>query len=514
MQHTALKQSFLLVVAGAAAWVAAGCSVPFAPGYTIEQQRIEVTYSEAAPDRVSVRAWYRMRNTGTQPLEELRFRLPYKDWTEDLRVEWGGQALAPQGVAGTEAEFSTRFDAPWNQKDRKEFVLAFDLKIVNTNLSLGEGRGPFFILPCGGWYPYLLPPPETFSGGGTPPNKWDLVVSVPQGYLVHASGTQRVQDRHGSGKNTGSSHRFEQKLGADFDPFVVAGPYQEQKTQWGSETVFLWSGQTLPESRTREIGERFGEEAAYFTAEFGMKDATKGQAWMIGCPGGLAIGYGQPGQFQTAGPDKRGGSIVGCFAVPQGVFVPISFEKFDVPGSFVAPAQADTSKVVLSFTSVDVQLAATWFTFSVGVAPGGPWFPMSGAPDYMALSFTLSKNPSRRGDYIRQLIERVDSDPEGAKENLASAKTIEIARIRSELFYLALEDRCGATNVHRALAQIVRILQGKTWDVNDLRSATEAECGADLAEFFRQWLNRPGIPDDFRARYIGSPAAKPADAGH
>jgi aminopeptidase N len=70
-----------------------------------------------------------------------------------------------------------------------------------------------------------------------------------------------------------------------------------------------------------------------------------------------------------------------------------------------------------------------------------------------------------------------------------------------------MEDRCGAPTVHRALARIVRILRGKTWSVSDLRSAMEAECGADLADFFRQWLIRPGIPDDFRARYIGAPAA-------
>jgi hypothetical protein len=505
--HTARKQTLLIGIAGAVAWVAAGCSGVLGPAYTIEKQRIEVTYSKSAPNRVSVRAWYRMKNIGTPPIEEVHFRLPYKDRIENLRVQWGGETIASQAVAGTDAEFSARFGSHWNQKVRKEFEVAYDLKIANTALSSGGSRGPFFFLPSGGWYPYLLPPAGMFAAGGPPPEKWDLIVNIPQDYVTHGSGTPRGHVHSGNGANAGSSYRFELKPGTDFDPFVVAGPYIEKQANSGSETVFLWSAQALSDSREREIGGRFTEEAAYFTAEFGLKDGTKGQVWMIECPAGASIGYDRPGRFQAAAPGKQWSSIVDCLTVPQAVIVPASFDNFDSPGSYVAPAHEDPSKKESSFPSVDVQLAATWFPFAVHDTADGPWFPMSGTPDYMALAFTISKNPSKRADYIRQLIERVDSDPEGAKDNLESSKKIETARIRSELFYLAMEDRCGAPTVHRALARIVSILRGQTWSVSDLRSAMEAECGADLADFFRQWLIRPGIPDDFRARYIGAPAA-------
>jgi hypothetical protein len=505
-----LKRASLIVVAGVAACVASGCSVPFAPGYTIERQKIEVTYSKASADRVSVRAWYQMRNTGTQPLDEIRFRLPYKNWTENLRVEWGGQTLPSQDVAGSEVEFSPHLNTPWNLKERKELALSFDLKIVNTKVSLGENRGSFFFLPSGGWYPYLLPPPGTLAQGGAPPAKWDLVVSVPAAYLVHASGTQRGKDHSGSRDSGGTTHRFEQKLATDFDPFVVAGPYAEQQAHTGSETVFLWSAKALVDSHAKEIGDRFGEEAAYFTSEFGLKDVTKGQAWIIECPAGSTIEHDQPDQFSNASQGESWSAIVDCLAVPQGVFIPNSLEKADLPGSFVVPSNADASKILAPFPSMDVQLAATWFTFTLGGTPDGPIFPMSATPNYMALAFAISKNPSSRGDLVRQLIQGVDSDPAGAKETLESAKSTEIARIRSELFYLALEDRCGAANVHHALARILRILRGKTWSVSDLRSAMEAECGADLADFFRQWLLRPGIPDEFRARYASASAAKPS----
>jgi hypothetical protein len=471
--------------------VAAGCSVPFAPGYAIEKQRVEVTYSKAAPDRVSVRAWYRMKNTGTQPLNEIHFHLPYNQRAENLRVEPAGQPLVVHVNAGQDVDFSTHFNEPWKQRDRKEFVLTYDLKIVNTGLSVGVGNGQFFFLPSGGWYPSLLSPSGTFATGGTPPAKWDLAVNVPQGYVIHASGSPYRHDHTGS-HNSGVSSRFEQKTGADFDPFVVAGPYVEQQVRSSSQTVFLWTGQSLTDPRINEIGRRFGEEVAYFNAEFGLKDITKGEVWVIGCP------------------DESAG--IACRTVPQGVFVPISFEKFDGPGSFVAPAHGEDTTTAPAFMSVDLQLARTWFTSAVREAPDGPSFPMSGTPDYVALSFTISKNPSKRGDYVHQLIQRLDADPDGAKEILGSTKRIEIGRIRSELFYLALEDRCGAANVHHALARIVHVLRGQTWGVNDLRSAMEAECGADLADFFRQWLIRPGIPNDFRARYAGTTAAKQPNA--
>ena len=72
---------------------------------------------------------------------------------------------------------------------------------------------------------------------------------------------------------------------------------------------------------------------------------------------------------------------------------------------------------------------------------------------------------------------------------------------KAELFLLALEAQCGKEKLRRALAWMVRSLRGKPVDYEDLRSALEAETRQNLSEFFRVWLNHPGIPGDFRARY-------------
>jgi aminopeptidase N len=44
-------------------------------------------------------------------------------------------------------------------------------------------------------------------------------------------------------------------------------------------------------------------------------------------------------------------------------------------------------------------------------------------------------------------------------------------------------------------------LRGSTYGWVDLRVAVEAETGRDMGEFFRRWLNEPGIPENFRKRY-------------
>jgi hypothetical protein len=69
------------------------------------------------------------------------------------------------------------------------------------------------------------------------------------------------------------------------------------------------------------------------------------------------------------------------------------------------------------------------------------------------------------------------------------------------LFFVALEDLCGRDNLSAAFREIVRARGGTTAADEELRAATEFAAKLDLAPTFRAWLNHPGVPDDFRARY-------------
>src|ERR1022692_4789135 len=52
------------------------CAAALGPGYTIEKQVVEVSYTQQAPDRVSVRASYQAKNIGTKPLRALDIQPP------------------------------------------------------------------------------------------------------------------------------------------------------------------------------------------------------------------------------------------------------------------------------------------------------------------------------------------------------------------------------------------------------------------------------------------------------
>jgi aminopeptidase N len=48
---------------------------------------------------------------------------------------------------------------------------------------------------------------------------------------------------------------------------------------------------------------------------------------------------------------------------------------------------------------------------------------------------------------------------------------------------------------------MIQALRGSTYGWHDLRSAVEGESAQNLASMFRDWLNQPGLPADFRARH-------------
>ncbi len=49
--------------------------------------------------------------------------------------------------------------------------------------------------------------------------------------------------------------------------------------------------------------------------------------------------------------------------------------------------------------------------------------------------------------------------------------------------------------------------QGRGFDLDDLIAAFEQETHQNVAEFVRLWMKRPGVPDEFRARYEDASAS-------
>jgi len=176
------------------------------------------------------------------------------------------------------------------------------------------------------------------------------------------------------------------------------------------------------------------------------------------------------------------------------------------PGAFGSGIAED------ALADAELRLAYTWaedlVTPQFDVEP----LPMGALAVY---AFGVAER-QRAGEATRQLdVMRLLKDYDDARRSCAEKAilTVEasdagclesLARSKSALFFLAVEDRVGAENLRRALGRAVRALRGKYWKTNDLRAALEAQTGQDLGEFFRIWLHQTGLPAEFRARYEGA----------
>jgi hypothetical protein len=84
-----------------------------------------------------------------------------------------------------------------------------------------------------------------------------------------------------------------------------------------------------------------------------------------------------------------------------------------------------------------------------------------------------------------------------------------IAFAKAPLFYIALEDAYGEAPVRIGLRELAVLLKGEEAGYDDLRAALEHATRQNLAETFRVWLERIGIPEEFRAKYEAAHQTQP-----
>jgi hypothetical protein len=108
-----------------------------------------------------------------------------------------------------------------------------------------------------------------------------------------------------------------------------------------------------------------------------------------------------------------------------------------------------------------------------------------------------------RGETIRRALRII---PPGAK--LAKEEDAEVLRVKSFLFFYALQDRYGPETVRKATRYMLYARRERGFDLNDLIAALEQESHDNVAEFVRRWMKQPGVPEEFRARYEFTTAEK------
>lgn len=466
----------------ALAILAMACAVPFGPSYTIERQHILVTYMPQTPGRVHVSSTYRLKNTGERELSGIRAVLPLG--AQNLRVTTKGAALTParpepglreKGPAEkqeTSAIFPLPFVSPLPRKAKLELTLEFDLETHSGN----------FYFPGRDWCFELRPPDVPLSSGAPRASKTDLTVRVPENYRVLSGGISRGEKRRGAEREF--RFRFREN---DFNLFLLAGPFLEQKIRAGSTTIFLWTLKPLPPGEAQRAAERITQTTRLYEDAFGPRIHPRGPLWVADFP-------------TSWRPAQPAVEMAFMSSFPQGALINLEQINLD-------RLRTSTTDLNLS-ASLDLALAELWFSHLATPDPDIGVLNLALSAYAQRLAREAQGASSDRRAFLSEEVARFDillgsanDTPIISLQPPVSGVQLRPARQKAILFLFAIEEKVGKKNLLAGVRRMIQAMRGSTYGWNELRSALEAESAQDLASLFRAWLNQPGIPADFRDRY-------------
>jgi hypothetical protein len=473
---------FLVLLITAAAGCLAGCTAAFGPGYTIEKQEIRAHFLPSPEPHLILEADYTLRNTGNQPLSEIEVRLPGRRrfHLSDARVAWDAEPLAFQTSPANDRNDLLALPQPWlvSGIHTLHFSVEFHSRQMDES-TLGLASDAFF-LPAQGWSPELLPARGEFATGGTPPKKWNLLVTVPADFRVHASGKSPKKSNRGGEV----LFRAEQTV-KDFYPFIFAGKYQSAEIGDSTQKVYLWTRTAQAPGALHQASDAFLRVTRAYDEVFGKRIEQQRAFWVVECP-----------------------MVAGCFTIPSSSNAPLLQSAGPLPATaelasldtLMIDPSAGTQKIS---TSAAPALASSWLGY--GRNPG--FFeqepPLSALPQFAAaIGRDAIAGPDARAETIRNALRSI---PKNAEKR--SNEDRGILRAKSFLFFYALQDRYGAEVFRKATSHLFYARQGGGFDLDDLIAAFEQETHQNLAEFVRLWMKHPGVPEEFRTRYEGRAVA-------
>ena len=465
--------AFVLI---AVAILTMACTVPLGPGFHTEKELLEVRFVSGSPPHLQFRATFTLKNSGNAPLDALDLSLPNeKDFgRSNLLIAVDGAAISPHPVAEpaalaeqapSQTRVRIRFASPWPQNARRTLVVSYEFRQATTRGALLEIGEDSFTLSAESWYPVLRAPNHLFAKGDAPPGRFDFSVFVPQDFLVHAPGHPRGKKRRAAE----SEFRFRIRED-DFSPFVVAGRYHEQRFSDSKSIILFWTFQPLPKNEVQRTGVRFASAVRFFEKSFGPRGKGSRPVWLV---------------------------EIGGMNTP---------EVATLTSGQVAAGISESG-----LSSAEFLLATTWFNHLVTPLQGLDRVIASALAEYAVLALADARGDSAGlNSQVRVWLRLYDNEEdrrrekEGSLVDMASSDSvlhIFWAETKTKLLVVALRDFCGAEIFQRGVLRMIQGLRGRTYSFTDLRVALEAESGKDLGDFFRLWLNQPGIPADFRARY-------------
>jgi hypothetical protein len=429
-----------------------------------------------------VDAEYRLKNVGNQDLAKLDVRLPGARFhSEGLVISWDSSVLPSSLSADRPRDTVLNFPQPWATGSAHVLHFSYQLPATSDGDDPAVISADAFCLPAEAWAPQLPPPLGVLGFGGVPPAKWDLLASVPQEFLVHASGEKRKR----SGKEHAGEWLFRQSA-ADPAPFVVAGRYREfHPGSLHSQQVYIWTRvQRDPASLAKE-SESFAQALAAYDAFFGAHDKSRPALWIVDCP--LDSGC-------------RASRQSGYSKLLFGTEPEASSEMISQDTVVVGSGVVDQNLEIVALPAI----AAGWLGY--GRNPGfyQQELPVSALPAFAAAQAREAVGgPHIRDEIIRRALEQV---PAGATRALN--RDPQVFRAKSLLLFYALRDRVGADHFRDAMQHMLAARRSRGFELADMIAALEQESHQPIGPFVREWIKGAGVPEDFRARYALTSASK------
>jgi Peptidase family M1 domain len=460
------------------------CDVPLVPGYQILRESREVRFVPGGSGALHIQGRFQLENTGDGDLSFLDVTLPEQTafGRQNVRVELNGQEIAPADLPADDRQdqpsaMRIPLDPPWQHKKTLQLGIEYDLmspEDAGPRITLG---GEEFHLGSSGWFPVLQPPKHVLSPYPRRPKLTPYTVRVPSSFLVLARGTPKGRKREGGE----TEYRFVLSQD-DLPPYVVAGAYVQSPVQLQPGSTTFWTLKPLP-SDPKQAAQQITQTWEVLERDFGPLDRNIAAPHVVESP--ELRGHTDPDESGPAAASFPGGVLVNPAALALG----IDSDRF--------------------LERVRHSLAHNWFGDELYPAPDAALGLGEGLSEYAIVVVEEARNgPSARRKRIERYLAEYDQARKGAAEKPLGITMLNdppdqrrIALAKAPLFFVALEDACGADAMQKGLRHMVEVLRGQEASYDALRSALEAASGKDLGGLFRVWLNQNGIPADFRNRY-------------
>jgi Peptidase family M1 domain len=460
------------------------CDAPLVPGYQILRESREVRFVPGGSTALHIQGSFKLENTGNGDLTFLDVTLPEEKafGRQNLRVELNGREIGPVPIPAEYRQdqpdaVRIPLDPPWPHEKTLELAIEYDLispEDPGSRITLGEDE---FHLGSRGWFPVLEPPRRVLSPFPRRPKATWYRVRVPSNFLVLARGTPKGKKRQGGE----TEYRFLLSED-DLPPYVVAGSYVQSSPQLQPDSARFWTRKPLP-SNPEQAARQITETWDVLENDFGPLDRN------IAAPHVVE----SPQLREDTGAEETGPAAT---SFPGGVLV-----------NPAALALGTDSEPFLEM--VTHALAHNWFGNEMYPAPDAALGLGEGLPEYATVVVDQARHgPSARRQRIAEYLKEYDEARKSAAEKPLGITMLsdtpaqrQIALAKAPLFFVALEDACGADAMRQGLRHMVEVLRGQEASYDSLRSALEEASGKNLGELFRVWLNQDGIPADFRSRY-------------